>query len=136
MESYLASLKGNLFFNKLKKGINMRKAYRSLNELSAQLKALDLCDRESDFTADETLQAINGVFSLSEDSSFYGAWVEEANVVFAFDEKEMSPRSLGVLISKRLNEIGIRGRAEISEPYLPKGRHDTIKYVNVNIKRG
>lgn len=113
----------------------MRKAYRSLNELSARLKALDLCDRESDFTADEILQAINGVFSLSEDSGFYGAWIDEAKVIFAFDEKEISPRSLGVLINKRLNEIGIKGHVETSNPYLPKGRHDTIKYIDVTIKR-
>lgn len=113
----------------------MQKAYRNLSELSARLKALDLCDAESDFTADDMLKAINGVFSLSEDSGFYGAWIDEAKVVFAFDEREMSPRSLGVLISKRLNEIGINGRVETSEPYLPKGKHDTIKYIDVIIKR-
>jgi hypothetical protein len=113
----------------------MRKAYRNLSELSARLKALDLCDSESDFTTDDMLKAINGVFSLSEDSGFYGAWIDEAKVVFAFDEKEMPSKSLRVLINKRLNEIGIRGRVETSEPYLPKGRHDTIKYINVTIKR-
>lgn len=111
----------------------MQKAYRSLSELTAQLRSLDY--NESEFTVDDLLQAVNKVFSLSEDSGFYGAWLDEAKVVFAFDEKEMSPRSLGILINKRLNDIGIKGHVETSEPYLPKGRHDTIKYIDITIKR-
>ena len=113
----------------------MRSAYEKMDDLSSRLQALDRNDRESDFTADDMLKAVNKVFSLTKDSGFYGAWLDEAKVVFAFDEREMSARSIGVLISKRLDEIGIKNSVETSKPYLPEGRHDSIKYVNVIIKR-
>lgn len=113
----------------------MRSAYEKVDELSSRLQALDHCDPELNFTADDMLKAVNKVFSLSKDSGFYGAWIDEAKVVFAFDEREMSARTIGVLISKRLDEAGIKNSVTTSKPYLPEGRHDTIKYVDIVIKR-
>ena len=113
----------------------MRSAYEKVDELSSRLRALDHKDHESDFTADDMLKAVNKVFSLTNDSGFYGAWLDEAKVVFAFDEREISPRTVGVLISKRLDEVGIKNSVTTSKPYLPEGRHDTIKYIDIVIKR-
>lgn len=111
----------------------MQKAYRSLSKLTAQLRSLDY--NESEFTVDDLLQAVNKVFSLSEDSGFYGAWLDGAKVVFAFDEREMSARTIDVLISKRLEGgAGIKNRIMASKPYLPEGRIDSIKYVDITIR--
>ena len=111
----------------------MRKAYRSLSELTARLRALDY--NETEFTVENLLQAVNKVFSLSEDSGFYGAWLDGAKVVFAFDEREMSARTIDVLISKRLErEADIKNCIMTSKPYLPEGRIDSIKYVDIAIR--
>ena len=113
----------------------MRSVHEKMGELSSHLQALDHKDHKLDFTADDMLKAVNKVFSLTKDSGFYGAWLNEAKVVFAFDEREMSARTIGVLISKRLDEASIKNSVTTSKPYLPEGRHDTIKYIDIVIKR-